>query len=337
MRTGEPELWPSIPAELARSDRTRRGAPSAPAGPPAVGRHDRAARRARRGARRGETAGHGRPAFDEDDLGSPSRSAPAPAIALDNARLYADRDTVARTLQQSLLPPTLPEIPGLDLAARYRPGGRGARGRRRLLRRLPDRADDGWSVLGDVCGKGVEAAGLTAAGPLHRPRTAAGRSSAPAACWRRSTQILLEDGADRFATVVLVRLRRDDRRLGRPRSAPAGTRCRWSARRRHGARGGAARNLRHPRMVRVADDRAGSTVATACALHRRRHRGGAHRASCSATRTASRLPWPTRRPHPRGCRHRCGGDSRNVPGRETSNGSPTSERDDMAVLVARVR
>ena len=41
------------------------------------------------------------------------------AIALENARLYERERAIAVTLQQSLLPPHLPEMPGMELAHRY--------------------------------------------------------------------------------------------------------------------------------------------------------------------------------------------------------------------------
>src|SRR4051794_8776356 len=47
------------------------------------------------------------------------------AIALDTARLYEERDSIARTMQRSLLPPALPAIAGIDVAARYLAAGRG--------------------------------------------------------------------------------------------------------------------------------------------------------------------------------------------------------------------
>ena len=47
------------------------------------------------------------------------------AVALENAGLFAERAHVARALQQTLLPPLLPVIPGVELAARYRPTGAG--------------------------------------------------------------------------------------------------------------------------------------------------------------------------------------------------------------------
>ncbi|MDQ3409404.1 MAG: GAF domain-containing protein, partial [Actinomycetota bacterium] len=71
-------------------------------------------------------------------------------------------DTLARTLQESLLPPELPLVPGLELAARFRPAGGGVE----LVGDFYDVFEDGrgqWHVLvGDVCGKGVEAAKLAA-------------------------------------------------------------------------------------------------------------------------------------------------------------------------------
>ena len=59
--------------------------------------------------------------------------------AVENARLYRAASQIARTLQTSLLPPHLPDVPGAQLAAAFHPAGAGARGRRRLLRRLHDR------------------------------------------------------------------------------------------------------------------------------------------------------------------------------------------------------
>lgn len=82
-------------------------------------------------------------------------------VAVDNARLYRRSAHVARTLQKSLLPPQLPSIPGVQLAARYRPAGEGVDIGGDFYDLFP--AGEGrWAVLlGDVCGKGVEAASVT--------------------------------------------------------------------------------------------------------------------------------------------------------------------------------
>ncbi|HVL32219.1 MAG TPA: GAF domain-containing protein, partial [Actinomycetota bacterium] len=75
------------------------------------------------------------------------------ALAVDNARLYADSEHVATTLQQSLLPPTLPEIPGVDVAARYKAAARGVAVGGDFYD-LFDIGDEWAVVIGDVCGKG---------------------------------------------------------------------------------------------------------------------------------------------------------------------------------------
>lgn len=99
--------------------------------------------------------------FDDDDFELAVDVARRAAGAVDNARVYRERDHIAQTLQRSLLPPRLPEIRGYELAARYRPAGEAfdVGGDFYDVVAVPG----GWSiVVGDVCGKGPEAAGLTA-------------------------------------------------------------------------------------------------------------------------------------------------------------------------------
>jgi serine phosphatase RsbU (regulator of sigma subunit) len=83
--------------------------------------------------------------------------------AIEIAQSEARRSTaLARTLQESLLAPVLPHVAGLELASRYRPAGTGGE----LVGDFFDvfqGLDDRWhAVIGDVCGKGVEAAKMTA-------------------------------------------------------------------------------------------------------------------------------------------------------------------------------
>ena len=77
--------------------------------------------------------------FHEDDLVLAEELAGRCGLALDNARLFRERSRIARTLQESLLPPMLPELPGLDLSARFRAAGEGLESGRRLLRPVRDR------------------------------------------------------------------------------------------------------------------------------------------------------------------------------------------------------
>ncbi len=80
-------------------------------------------------------------------------------IALEQA---AERGLLAQTLQESLLPPRLPDIPGLEVAARYVPGGTGAEVLGDFFDVFPSVRGSWGLVVGDVCGKGVPAAKSTA-------------------------------------------------------------------------------------------------------------------------------------------------------------------------------
>ena len=86
------------------------------------------------------------------------------AVAVDGARLYRQRSAIARTLQESLLPPHLPEIAGLETGALYRAAGEGAEVGGDFYD-LFSVAEDEWiAVIGDVCGKGRRGR------RRHRPR-----------------------------------------------------------------------------------------------------------------------------------------------------------------------
>ena len=82
----------------------------------------------------------------------------------------AERAELARTLQESLLPPRLPEIPGLRVAARYVAGGTGAEVLGDFYDVFPSVRTSWGLVVGDVCGKGVPGGQEHGAGPLHPPR-----------------------------------------------------------------------------------------------------------------------------------------------------------------------
>ncbi len=128
------------------------------------------------------------------------------AMALDNARLYAERAQVARTLQRSLLPPALPTIDGLELASCFRPAGPGNEVGGDFYDAFGD-SETCWLVVGDVCGKGAEAAALT--GFLRHTTIAYARErSSPANVLLQVNRAMLEqDFEGRFATAILVRLR----------------------------------------------------------------------------------------------------------------------------------
>jgi PAS domain S-box-containing protein len=128
------------------------------------------------------------------------------ASAIDNARLYADRSHIARTLQRSLLPPRLPRIEGFEIAARYRAAGEGNEVGGDFYD-VFQRTDSSWIVaLGDVCGKGAEAAALTALARFTLRAAAISDGSPETLLGTLNEAILREhDGrrlGDRFMTAV---------------------------------------------------------------------------------------------------------------------------------------
>jgi PAS domain S-box-containing protein len=135
------------------------------------------------------------------------------ALALDSARLYAERDHVARTLQHSLLPRELPDIPGAELAARYLAAGSGNEVGGDFYDCYPTGSGDWALVIGDVCGKGAEAAALTALA-RYTLRAAALHTRRPRAVLEQLNAALLRDPVDyRFCTVLYASLTPHEDRL----------------------------------------------------------------------------------------------------------------------------
>lgn len=125
------------------------------------------------------------------------------AVALDTSRTLADSRRVAGVLSADLAPPTLPTIAGVRLASYYRV----AFEHEALGGDFYDvhGDDDAWSlVMGDVCGKGVEAAVLT--GKVRQSvRTAALVDRHPAKILALTNEVLAADGVSTFVTVVCAR------------------------------------------------------------------------------------------------------------------------------------
>ena len=148
--------------------------------------------------------------YSDDDLDLAGDLARRAALSIDNARLFADRTHVARVLQRSLLPPELPEVPGVSLAARYRPAVAGSDiggDFYDVFQTGPDR----WSVvLGDVSGKGTDAAVLTGLA-RHTLRAAAIRADSPVEVLSALNHaVLAPEYGERFLTLAYVQMSRTD-------------------------------------------------------------------------------------------------------------------------------
>jgi PAS domain S-box-containing protein len=105
------------------------------------------------------SAGSGR-RFGARELELAEELARRAALAIDNARLFTERDHVARALQSSLLPPSLPTIPGMTIAARYIAAGEGNEVGGDFYDVFQSGRNAWWFVVGDVSGKGPKAASL---------------------------------------------------------------------------------------------------------------------------------------------------------------------------------
>jgi len=127
------------------------------------------------------------------------------SLAFDNARLYAERAHVAHTLRRSLMPSALPHVRGLELASYYRPMGAGNEVGGDFYDVFGEQ-ESCWLVVGDVCGKGAEAAVLT--GFLRHTTLAYAREErGPADVLRRVNRAMLDQDFDgRFATAILAHL-----------------------------------------------------------------------------------------------------------------------------------
>ena len=131
-----------------------------------------------------------------------------------DARRRAERSeararVLAETLQASLLPPELPEIPRVEVAAVYRPAGRGDEVGGDFYDVFETARNDWAIVLGDVCGKGAAAATLTSL-IRHTARAAGTRAHRPRTLLTAVNEALLREQARILAlcmaTVVCARL-----------------------------------------------------------------------------------------------------------------------------------
>ena len=144
-----------------------------------------------------------RSSLDADDVLFLNTVALQLGQALDRARLHDASVQTSQLLQSTLLPSLIPPIPGLQIAARYQPVDDGAvvGGDFYDVFRRGDGRSFGLSI-GDVSGKGVRAASLTALA-RHTIRAASRRgSSAAHVLAELNDAILADDSADRYLTVA---------------------------------------------------------------------------------------------------------------------------------------
>lgn len=134
--------------------------------------------------------------------------------ALERVRLHQEQVHIAHALQQSLLPAELPRVPGIEIAARYT----AAETAQEVGGDFYDVFEDGAGrlavIVGDACGKGPEAAALTALARFT-VRAVAGGGAGPAQTLGRLNAAILQQGLGTlFMTAAEVAMTVADGRVG---------------------------------------------------------------------------------------------------------------------------
>ena len=144
--------------------------------------------------------------FSDDDVSLARALADRAALHIRNAQLYTERSNIARTLQSSLLPRALPVIPGVEVAARYVAAGHHNRVGGDFYDVFPMEQGAWAAVLGDVSGKGAEAAAITSLA-RHTLRTAAVFTDSPERTLKTlNAGLRAEVQTTRFCTVLYARV-----------------------------------------------------------------------------------------------------------------------------------
>ena len=113
---------------------------------------------------------------------------------------------LAHDLQAELLPPKLPEIPEFEAAGWYRAGAQGQEAGGDFYDAFETSGGRWVAVIGDVCGKGPEAASLTALA-RYTLRAVGREATGPSDALRKLNEAILEQRSDqRFMTAVMVQL-----------------------------------------------------------------------------------------------------------------------------------
>ncbi|SCD35439.1 SpoIIE family protein phosphatase [Streptomyces halstedii] len=124
------------------------------------------------------------------------------ALALDNARLYSERVAISQSLQRSLLPPGLPDVPNVEIEVIYRAAGEGNEVGGDFYDVFPIRDGAYGFAIGDVCGTGPEAAAVTGLA-RHALRLLAREGfGGPAVLERLNAAIMDEGERSRFLTLL---------------------------------------------------------------------------------------------------------------------------------------
>jgi PAS domain S-box-containing protein len=137
-----------------------------------------------------------------EDMGMLRLAADRVALGIDRARVFEREHRIAETLQRSLLPDRLPDLPGLTVAARYLPAATEAEVGGDWYDVIPIPGGRVGMVMGDVAGKGLAAASMV--GRLRSAlRAYALEGHAPAAALEQLNRLLWTEVADSQMATLL--------------------------------------------------------------------------------------------------------------------------------------
>jgi sigma-B regulation protein RsbU (phosphoserine phosphatase) len=140
-------------------------------------------------------------AFGPDEIKLLQLAAERMALAIRRTQYHEHEHEIAHLLQQSLLPASLPTIPGIELAVRFRAAGLGTEVGGDFYDAFPV-GDDRWALaIGDVCGRGPIAAAVTGL-VRNGLRALSVADPAPGAVLTGVNEAMLRSDADRFCTAV---------------------------------------------------------------------------------------------------------------------------------------
>jgi integral membrane sensor domain MASE1/anti-sigma regulatory factor (Ser/Thr protein kinase) len=136
------------------------------------------------------------------------------AVVSERAREEQVIEYIAKTLQEGLLPSVLPDIPGVELAVRFRPAGDMYRVGGDFYDAF-ETGDGSWSIaVGDVCGKGPAAAAVTGLARYTLRAAAIDRKQPSEVLALLNDAVVRQRAPEEFCTVAYVRL---DNPVGGPR------------------------------------------------------------------------------------------------------------------------
>jgi hypothetical protein len=149
------------------------------------------------------------PPFDTEDLALVDAIADRIGITLTNFRAYQREHETAEALRRGLVPSSIPEIPGLEIAARYEPLSQVGQVGGDFFDFVEVSSERYGVVIGDIEGKGVQAAAAVAVA-RSALRTAISLEPSPSVVIGQLNKAMRTEPSPRMCTVAYMLLDRSN-------------------------------------------------------------------------------------------------------------------------------